>query len=44
MVRCDCKYWQPSCDMCGITGDDQCPRKCKDFELQDDPYLEEEDW
>ena len=29
----DCKYWQHSCDLCGITGNDYCPRKCKDYEV-----------
>lgn len=31
-VNEDCKYWQHSCDLCGITGNDYCPRNCKDFD------------
>lgn len=42
-VYVDCKYWQHSCDMCGITGNDYCPRNCKDYE--EDAYdLYDEEW
>jgi hypothetical protein len=32
MIREDCRYWQLFCDLCGITGDATCKRKCKDYE------------
>ena len=34
-IKEDCKYWQHSCGLCGITGNDYCPRKCKDYETDD---------
>ena len=42
-IREDCKYWQHSCDMCGITGNDYCPRKCKDYDTDDYDLYPEED-
>lgn len=41
MTREDCKYWQRSCDLCGITGDDKCKRNCKDYETTIDYYYED---
>jgi hypothetical protein len=44
MIRDDCKYWQRSCDLCGITGDDHCKRKCKDYDSRAEDYMSDEDW
>lgn len=41
--REDCKYWQASCDICGITGNDYCTSKCKDYDF-DAYYLYEEEF
>lgn len=42
-IKEDCKYWQHSCDLCGITGNDYCPCKCKDYDVDDYNYYEDED-
>lgn len=31
--REECKYWQSSCDVCGITGNDYCTKNCEDYEF-----------
>mgnify|MGYP001339470493 CR=1 FL=1 len=37
----DCKYWQTSCELCGVTGNDYCPRKCKDYDVNAYDYEED---
>jgi hypothetical protein len=45
MIREDCKYWQHYCDLCGITGNNYCLRKCKDYSINaSDYYIKDEDW
>ena len=41
MINDDCKYWQTSCDLCGITGEDHCKRKCEDYESAESEYDQE---
>jgi hypothetical protein len=43
MVYEDCKYWQTSCELCGITGEQKCKRKCKDYTPTIDYYDESDD-
>lgn len=31
MIHEDCKYWQDSFGLCGITGEERCPKKCRDY-------------
>lgn len=31
MIHEDCKYWHASCELCGITGNETCKCKCKDY-------------
>ena len=38
MIREDCKYWQASCELCGITGNETCRRKCKDYDSTADDF------
>jgi hypothetical protein len=44
MIREDCKYWQSSCDLCGITGDEKCKKNCKDYESTIDYDDGSDDW
>ena len=42
-IHSDCKYWQLSCDLCGITGNDYCPKKCKDYDAESYGYYGEDE-
>jgi hypothetical protein len=44
MIREDCKYWQSSCELCGITGDEKCKKNCKDYESTIDYDDGSDDW
>ena len=44
MIREDCKYWQSSCDLCGITGNETCQQKCEDYESTADYDDGSDDW
>jgi hypothetical protein len=44
MIREDCKYWQESFGLCGITGDENCKRNCKDYEPIVDYDDGSDDW
>jgi len=40
----DCKFRLVSCDLCGITGNQSCPNKCKDYEPMIDFDDGSDDW
>lgn len=42
-IREDCRYWWDSCGLCGITGNNYCPRKCKDYTVNDCDYDREDE-
>lgn len=36
MIKADCTFWQEAYDLCGITGDNKCKQKCKDYKVCDE--------